>query len=171
MSSCLHLPLCIIYLLLLSLHVSYVQFAKAYPMVPTFLAPSYWLVLHDWELHYELYLHVLYSTFQPPLKCVIPVIPYSFKDLCCATYLSNWGLHGTVNVSSKTSIWSLRTSNKIVEECLSNLKVNSHLAVLIKSYPKWKIPLHLSLREILGKPPTEMAGSLLKLTLACKYFL
>ena len=121
-------------------YMSHMLSLQGYSVIPTFLTPSCWLVLCDPGLHYEPYLYILYSTFQPPLKCIIPETPYSFKDLHFASYFSNWGLHGTVSVSSKTPIWTLGTSNKIVGECWSNLKVNSHLTVLIKSYPKWKKP-------------------------------
>lgn len=42
-SSCLHLPVCMTYLLILSLHVSCVQFSKDYPTIPAFLAPPIFL--------------------------------------------------------------------------------------------------------------------------------
>ena len=139
MSSHLHLPLCIANLLLLFLHVSYVKFSRLlsdphFPD-PLLLTSALWSRTPLWTVP----LYPLFH-FPPPLKCIIPETPYSFKDSLCAPYFSNWGLHGTVSVSSKTPIWTLGTSNKIVGECWSNLKVNSHLTVLIKSYPKWKKP-------------------------------
>lgn len=58
-------------------HISFVQFSVVFPMIPAFLAPS-WLVLHDSELHYEQDLHILYSTFQPPIRmyhsCDSPIL-------------------------------------------------------------------------------------------------
>ena len=121
-------------------YMSHMLSFQGYSVIPAFLTPSSWLVPCDPGLRYELYLDILHSTLQPPLTCVIPETPCSFKDLCCAPYFSNWGLHGTISVSSKTPVWTLGTSNKIVGECWSNLKVNSHLTGLIKSYPKWEKP-------------------------------